>query len=347
VLHDLKHDQDVLWAELNGCVYASGVVPNDDFYQAQQWNLRLIGLPEAWALTTGNADPVAVIDTGISLDHPDLAAKIWTNVDEIADNGIDDDRNGYVDDVHGWNFVTGSTLIIGELHGTHVAGIAGAHTNNGIGVAGVSWRSSIMPLQALKGTAGSYAAVAEAIVYAADNGAPVLNLSLGGTAEEGLQTLKAAISYAQGQGCLLIAAVGNDGDTVLYPAALSGVLAVAASTARDSHWVHSNAGSEVDVAAPGVDIFSTSHNGYGIVSGTSMATPHVSGLADLIWSMAPELTSDQVAYAITSTAKDIYPLGWDQYTGWGRINAHAAVSYLQPYRSYLPSIVRHSSNGPQ
>lgn len=348
VLHDLKHDQDVLWTELNGCVYASGITPDDDFYEAQQWNLRLIGLPEAWTFTTGNADPVAVIDTGISLDHPDLAAKIWTNVDEIADNGIDDDGNGYIDDVHGWNFVTGSTLIIGELHGTHVAGIAGAHTDNGIGVAGVSWRSSIMPLQALRGDSGTYADVAEAIVYATDNGAHILNLSLGG--EEVSDTLDLAIAYARDHGCLIVAAAGNNKDqpaSVLFPAASQGVLAVAATMNGDTPWSYSNRGPEVDVAAPGVDIFSTSHHGYGVMSGTSMAAPHVSGLAALVWSMEPDLTSDQVTYVITSTARDVYISGWDQRTGWGRIDAHAAIAFLKPYRNYLPAVTRQSPRGPQ
>ncbi len=355
-MHRLERSSDVSWAEPNGRVHTSGVTPNDDFYQTQQWNLRLIGLPEAWVFTTGDANPIAVIDTGIDLDHSDLAARIWTNADEVPDNGLDDDSNGYVDDMHGWNFVSGSTLILGANHGTHVAGIAGAHTNNSIGIAGVSWQSPLMALQALNSNGdGTWADVAEAIVYAADNGARILNLSLGG--EEASQTIEDAVSYARGQGCLIVAAAGNSKSQpapVEYPAALPEVLAVAATTDSDATWSYSNRGPEVDVAAPGATddprngIFSTSsYNQYAIMSGTSMATPHVSGLAALVWSLQPTLTADQVAHVIISTAHDVYTPGWDQRTGWGRIDAQAAILKFKPYRAYLPIVRRPSSSEPR
>ncbi|MDY7076244.1 MAG: S8 family peptidase [Chloroflexota bacterium] len=341
--HHLERSNEVSWAEPNGLVHASGITPNDNFYQAQQWNLRLIGLPEAWLFTTGDARPIAIIDTGIDLDHPDLAAKVWTNPDEVPDNGVDDDGNGYVDDVHGWNFVTGSTLILEANHGTHVAGIAGAHTDNSIGVAGVSWQSPLIALQALNSSGdGNWADVAEAVIYAADNGAHVLNLSLGG--EESSQTIEDAVLYARDQGCLVVAAAGNSQSQpapVEYPAALPGVLAVAATTDSDAPWSRSNRGPQVDVAAPGADIFSTSrYSQYATMSGTSMATPHVSGLAALVWALQPTLTADQVAHVITSTAHDVYTPGWDQRTGWGRIDAQAAVATFKPYRMYLPLVKR-------
>lgn len=328
----LEQSSDVLWAEPNGRVHASGITPNDTFYQAQQWNLRLVGLPEAWVFTTGSADPIAVIDSGVDLYHPDLAAKIWTNVDEIPDNGADDDGNGYVDDVHGWNFVHGDAVPQDDYsHGSHVAGIAAAHTNNAVGIAGVAWQALMMPLKVLDSRGdGTWADVAEAIIYAAGNGARILNLSLGG--EESSQTIEEAVSYARSQGCLIVAAAGNNKfqpAPVEYPAALPEVLAVAATTDNDSPWSYSNRGPEVDVTAPGVDIFSANRSGsYYFNSGTSMATPHVSGLAALLWSLQPALTVDQVTHVITSTAHDVYTPGWDQRTGWGRIDAQASILHL-------------------
>jgi subtilisin family serine protease len=343
--HRLEQSADVAWAEPNGQIYAVGVInPNDNFYLAQQWNLQLIRLPETWAFTTGDTAPVAVLDTGIDLDHPDLAAKLWVNADEIPNNGQDDDENGYVDDVHGWNFVTGSSLLIEEPHGTHVAGIIGAHTDNEIGVAGVSWQSTLMSLQVLRNKVGYFDDLAEAIVYAADNGARVLNLSLGG--DESSSTVDAAISYAHDQGCLLVAVAGNNSvqpHPVLYPASAPGVLAVAATTDSDVPWSSGNRGSEVDLAAPGVSIYSTSSDGqYASMTGTSMAAPHVSGLAALIWSVQPELTADQVAHVITRTARDVYTPGWDPRTGWGRIDALVAILEFESYHLYLPLVGRPS-----
>jgi len=337
-------DPDVLWVEPNGWVHISGVVPNDPFYQAQQGHLRLIGLPEAWVLTTGDTRLIAVIDTGVDLDHPDLVAKIWISADEISDNGVDDDGNGYVDDVRGWDFVNQDAVPQdGHSHGSHVAGIAAAHTDNGEGIAGVAWRASILPLKVLDNQGnGTFADVAEAVIYAADNGARILNLSLGG--EEFSQTLEDAISYALSQGCLVVAAAGNS-DTqptpVEYPAALPGVLAVAATTDDNVPASFSNWGPEVDIAAPGVEILSANRSGsYYFSSGTSMSTAHTSGLAALIWSLQPTLTPDQVAYIITRTARDIHAPGWDQRTGWGRIDAWAAIVAALPYRTYVPTVMR-------
>lgn len=327
--HQLKQNNHILWVEPNGLVHAAGITPDDNFYQAQQGNLRLIGLPEAWVFSTGDAVPIAIIDTGVDLDHPDLSAKIWTNTGEIPGNGLDDDENGYTDDVHGWNFVHGDAVPQDDnSHGSHVAGIAAAHTNNATGIAGVSWNSPVMPLKALDSRGdGTWADVAAAIVYAADNGARILNLSLGG--DQFSQTIKDAVLYARSQGCLIVAATGNGGAAVDYPAALPQVLAVAATDYNDSPWTFSNYGAEVDLAAPGVDIFSASRQGsYYQATGTSTAAPHVSGVAALLWSLRPELTADQVAQVITSTVRDVWAPGWDQRTGWGRIDAYAAVLHI-------------------
>ncbi|MBS3784133.1 MAG: S8 family serine peptidase, partial [Anaerolineae bacterium] len=338
-LTTLTQDREVLWAEPDGRVHVAGITPNDNFYQAQQWNLRLIGLPEAWVFTRGSTGPIAVIDTGVDLDHPDLAGKLWTNAGEIESNGVDDDGNGYTDDVHGWDFVSSDGLPDDDHgHGSHVAGIAAAQTDNGAGVAGVAWESPIMPLRVLNSSGeGGWADVLMAMVYAADNGASVLNLSLG--QEPGdpqnpvpVQAVQATISYVQAGGCLVLAAAGNNDSQpapVMYPAASPGVVAVAATTQSDGAWDRSNRGPEVDVAAPGVSIFSTTKNGgYTWLSGTSMATPHVSGLAALLWSLDPGLKADQVTHVITSTAHDVHTPGWDERTGWGRIDAQVAVFQL-------------------
>ncbi|MBC7256935.1 MAG: S8 family serine peptidase, partial [Chloroflexi bacterium] len=206
---ELRERGEILWAEPNGLCYAAAVHPDDTYYWANQWNLRLIGLPDAWMFSRGDSRPIAIVDTGADLNHPDLAAKFWRNTGEIPGNYMDDDANGYVDDFFGWNFAYGTPSPQDDNgHGTHVAGIAGAATDNGVGVAGVSWLSPVMPLKALwyDGT-GSWSDIAEAIIYAADNGAHIINLSLGASTYS--TTLHEAVQYAYERGCLLVAAAGN------------------------------------------------------------------------------------------------------------------------------------------
>ena len=228
-------------------------------------------------------------------------------------------------------------------HGTHVAGIAAAATNNGIGIAGISWGARVMPVKVLDQYGnGWYSDIADGIVYAADNGAKIINLSLGGAAAS--QTLCQAAAYAQQKGALLVAAAGNAGAAVLYPAACDGVLAVAATDRSDQRASFSNYGPEVDLAAPGVDIYSTWPwlDGYFTKSGTSMAAPHVSGVAALVWSRWPEWTNMAVSRRITETAVDVDAAGWDPYTGWGRLDAAAALapSGDPARRVYLPLVTR-------
>jgi len=298
----LNRDPAVVYAELDASAWAT-LLPNDPGW-GQQWALQKINAPLAWDITAGRPDVViAVLDSGVILSHPDLANRLWANPGEVPDNGVDDDGNGKTDDFWGWRFYhnwDGQTLVPREDHrvaddnghGTHVAGIAGAEINNGLGMAGMAGGSRLMTVKVLDqyGT-GWYSDIARGIVYAVDNGAGIINLSVGG--EPPSETLQDAVDYAHAHGVLVVAAAGNDGGAVLYPAACEHVLAVAATDQSDAPAGFSNHGPQVDVAAPGVDIYSTWpwRGGYFTKSGTSMAAPHVAGLAALIWSARPDLRS--------------------------------------------------------
>lgn len=325
----LEDRSEILWAEPNGQMHVAAVHPNDAYYWSNQWNVHLIGLPDAWLFSRGDSRPIAIIDTGVDFYHPDLGNKLWRNMDEIPLNGLDDDANGYVDDYRGWDFVNWDAFPQDDYgHGTHVAGITAAETDNSEGIAGISWFSPIMPLKVLDSTGfGSWADIAEGVIYAADNGAHILNMSLGASAYSA--TLHAAVQYAYGRGCLLVAAAGNYCGSLFYPAAYPEVMAVAATTPYDERADFSCQDSRLDVAAPGVNIYSTyptsmRYPPYTGMNGTSMASPHVAGLAALLWAYHPGATAAQIAQIITSTAKDIYPWGRDANTGWGRIDAAAA-----------------------
>ena len=342
----LRRDPGVAFAELDYALRATEVITPNDPGWSQQWALAKIGALQAWGVTTGSPEVlIAVLDSGLQLSHEDLAGKVWTNADEIPGNGVDDDANGKVDDVHGWRFYhrwDGSGFIPAEDadvedgygHGTHVAGIAAAASNNGLGIAGVSWGARVMPVKVLDNTGnGWYLDVAAGIIYAADNGARIINLSVGGAPASA--TLCAAAEYAHRKGCLLVAAAGNTGGQVEYPAACAHVLAVAATDPVDERASFSNLGPEVDLAAPGVDIYSAwvRWGGYTSLSGTSMAAPHVSGVAALIWSRWPALSNDALTTQITRTVTDLGSPGWDEATGWGRLDAGRALSwgsYLLP-----------------
>lgn len=310
-------------------------VPNDPRLPSQ-WALSTIGAPLAWSVITSSSQQiVAVVDTGVDLGHPDLASRIWTNPGEIAGNSIDDDGNGLADDVSGWSFVSDTGAVSDDHgHGTHVAGIAAAATDNAVGVAGVSWGASIMPVKVLDSSgSGGYDDVAQGVLYAAHNGARVVNLSVGGP--DPFPPLQEALAYAREHGVLVVAAAGNHRDGtddppfVFYPAAYPEAMAVAATDSSDRRAAFSNYGVEVSVAAPGAGILSTCRGGgYCEMSGTSMASPHVAGLAALVWSQHPEYTPSQVAATIQLTAVDVntatHP-GRDIYLGYGRIDAGRAV----------------------
>ena len=288
---------------------------------------------------------IAVVDSGIDETHADLKEKIWLNADEIPGNKKDDDSNGFVDDTWGWDLVRKDNAPHDKYgHGTHVSGIAAAETNNGKGIAGVGFSNNIriMPLQVLNDQGiGFTSDIAQGIKYAADNGAKVINLSLGGS---GSATLKNAIDYAWNKGVVIVAAAGNNnGGAVIYPAAYENVLAVSATNYNDNIASFSSIGTEIDVAAPGENIFSTFPSYkftigtkygraryYDVGSGTSMAAPQVAGLAGLLF--AQDNTRDRVAVRniIEATANDLGTSGKDNYFGYGRINIYAALNYTTP-----------------
>jgi subtilisin family serine protease len=337
----LRSNPNVLYAEPDYIARAQPTIPND-FYYGDQWGLSKIDAPTAWDITTGTSDVIiAIVDTGIDLTHPDLscAGKLWVNPGEIPANSLDDDGNGKVDDVQGWNFANYNNNPDDDNgHGTHVAGIAAACSDNSIGVAGLAGGATLMPVKVLDSNgSGYYSDVADGIIYAVNNGAKVVNLSLGGLSND--YTLAGAVQYAYGHGALVAAAAGNcaqDGyqcsnlyNPVMYPAAYTTVMAVAATDSSDDWANFSEYLPYVSVAAPGVVISSTiREGGYGAMTGTSMATPHVSGLAALLWSFAPSLTVDQVRSTIESTSDDLGAPGKDDYFGWGRINAGRALRSL-------------------
>ena len=350
----LSRNADVEFAEPNGMRQLAGITPNDASYPQQQSYLQAIGLEDAWAafdldgdgsLSTTEAlsgDVVlAIVDSGVDGSHPDLAGNIWTNTPEFTGvEGVDDDGNGKIDDTFGWDFYDwdGDASDING-HGTHVAGIAAAMTGNGIGIAGVSWQSRIMPLK-VGGSADSFPvdASSEAIIYAADQGADVINMSFGGfTSGASAFTERLAVSYAAAQGAILVAASGNeDLDTSgrrYFPANLGNTISVGASDGFARAWF-SNYGADLDLVAPGVGILSTVIGGdYEAWNGTSMATPVVAGIAAMLRGLDPVLTSDGIRSILHSTADKIGPLPYDasgrnDEFGYGRVNAAKAVAEL-------------------
>ncbi|UCD16744.1 MAG: S8 family serine peptidase, partial [Candidatus Zixiibacteriota bacterium] len=309
---------------------------------------------------------VAIVDTGIDMDHPELAGRIWINPGEIADNDIDDDHNGFVDDVHGWDFCNKIDLAnLGEDndpsdehgHGTHCAGIIAAVAGNGEGVAGIADNCLIMPLKFSPVMLSSLAA--RAIVYAADNGADVISMSWGYPWQ--VRVLDDALAYARAKGVILVAAAGNDGAAQEnYPAAFPGVIAVGATTSSDQVTDFSTFGEHLKISAPGLSILSLRadttdmyapceagvhivSNSYYLASGTSMACPFVAGVAAYLREVSPGLTSDHALSIIEATADDIidpygtggnYP-GWDQYSGYGRVNLSGALAATPSVRAKI------------
>jgi thermitase len=286
---------------------AEAVGSPDDAYFGLQWGLARVQAAQAWDVTTGSDSiNIAILDTGVDLDHADLANKVISSVDFTHSTSLDD--------VYG--------------HGTHVAGIAAAMTNNGVGVAGLGYTSTIMNVKVLSDAgAGAYSWIASGIIWAADNGADVINMSLGGPSES--STLEYAIDYAWNKGVVVVAAAGNSGtDSPFYPAYYTNCIAVAATDANDARTSWSNYGDWVDVAAPGASIYSTlKNNSYGYMSGTSMASPHVAGLAALVFTTVSDANgdgklNDEVRSRIEATCDDINVSG----IGSGRVNAYEAVA---------------------
>ncbi len=349
-------------------MFANAANPNDPLFASRgswgqkyddQWGLKLIGFVDrsrgesAWNIEDGRGRPVivAVIDTGLDYFHPDISpANIWRNRRETP-NGVDDDGNGYVDDLIGWNFYDNDNNPWDFAgHGTHVAGIIGAATNNGEGIAGINWGVKIMPLKVLNFVGrGRSTGIAEAIFYAVANGARVINLSLGG--HHISKTEQLAIDYAYSKNVLVVVASGNEGkDNRDYgPAGLEHVLTVGAVGPDGKYAGFSNYGDAVDLAAPGVDILSLRarrtdfelvagqegyrpgqafvgpENRYYRATGTSFAAPFVTGVASLLIARNPDLTVEQLMRILRNTARDIDVPGVDRNTGYGLLDARAAL----------------------
>jgi thermitase len=294
--------------EPNFLLQAADTLPNDPSW-GLQYGLANIRAPQGWDLSTGSAAvTIAIVDTGVDYAHPDLAGKLTSGYDFVNNDDIPQDDNG---------------------HGTHVAGIAAASSNNATGVAGVSWGARIMPVKVLNASGGgSYANTADGVIWAVDHGAQVINLSLGGTGPSAL--LEDAINYAYSRGAVVVAAAGNTGSNfVLYPARYPNAIAVARTNSANN-WDGSSFGPEVDLSAPGTLIFSTVVGGYDYNSGSSMSTGFVSGLAAILIGIPGNGSPGAIKSQMESTALDIEFAGWDEYTGAGLIQMDAAIREALP-----------------
>ena len=320
--------------DLGQALSPAAVPPPNDPLLAEQWGLWKINAASAWDVVTGTpALVIGVVDSGIDLTHPDLASQVWRNPGEIPGNGVDDDNDGYVDDVNGWNFVAESSDVSDDSgHGTQVAGVMAAATNNGQGIAGLCWNCRVMPVKVMQGGIANYSDIAAGVAYAADKGARVINLSLGGYADS--HALRDAITAAVAQGAVVVGGAGNDNASApFYPAAYGNVLAVAGTTDADGKAAFSNYGPWVDVSAPGVNIRTTFMGGdWGSASGTSLAAPFASGLAGLIRSRWPDWSEALVRNQIVRTAAGIDALNptYAGELGTGRLNAALAMQSARP-----------------
>ena len=335
---------EVEYAEPN-YIYNLYAEPNDSLYSQQSY-LKVVNLPQAWDLVKGEDGNVvvAVIDGGTDWTHPDLQANIWNNEDEIPGNGVDDDNNGFVDDIRGWNYASNSNDPRGDNinapqnynHGTHTAGIVSAVTNNEIGVAGASWNAKVMPINASfpdKDNSISGIFGYQGIVYAADNGASIISLSWGNNHPPS-RIHQEIIDYAYAKGALVVAAAGNNrtnnDENPHFPSNYDHVLSVGNIDNVGLLSQFSNYGVSVDVFAPGMYIMSTIPDGdYARFSGTSMSTPLVAGIAALLKTLRPELNVDQIRERIRVTAQSIDDINSAEFAGKlgkGKVLADAALT---------------------
>ena len=328
-VQELQDNPGVAYAVTNDIVEAFGEVRPNDLH-SNLYGMERISAPQGWADTTGDrgkAPLVAVIDSGTDYTHPDLAANIWTNPNEVR-NGKDDDGNGVIDDIHGYNAPekSGDPSDSGS-HGTHVAGTVAAVGHNGTGVTGVAWEAQLMPCRFISGGFGTMADAIAALTYADSQGARITQNSWGGTNPN--QALVDALAASP---ALHICAAGNSGNDSdikpLFPAAypLDNILAVAATDDKDQLAGFSNYGAQaVDLAAPGVNTYSTIPGGeYGTKSGTSMATPHVSGAASLVLTKFPHLTNEELKDRLMFSTDRLPHLEGKVVSG-GRLNLARAL----------------------
>jgi subtilisin family serine protease len=358
----LAKDPRVRYAEPNRII-AVDSTPDDPLF-GNTWGLNNTGqtingapgtpdadidAPEAWDVTTGSPNvTVAVIDTGVDWTHPDLSSEVWVNPGEdcpgCRNDGVDNDHNGFVDDWHGWDFVNGDNNPMDDHgHGTHVAGTIGAAGDNGVGVAGVSWNVRIMPVKFLNAQgSGTEAGAVSAILYAAQNGADVMNNSWGSS--DYSQAVADAIAVADQHDSLFVAAAGNDGTdndaTPTYPASYDfpNVISVAATDKNDNRAFFSNTGRRsVDLGAPGVDIYSTWPGAaYQYLSGTSMAAPHVSGAAALAKAAFPSASAVGLKALLLATVEPKPALATTTSSG-GRLNVGNAVACNTTPQAWIDS----------
>ncbi len=315
----------VEYAEPN-YIYTAFKTPSDAGY-SKQWGLRKINAPGGWDITTGGNVTVAILDSGIDYNHEDIKGNMWINPDTSSYTA-----SGYEIqyDTYGWDFVNDDNDPDDDyFHGTHVAGIAGAVTDNGTGIAGTGWKSQLMAVKVIDSSGGGNVVnIIDGIIYAADNGADIINMSFGEWKES--NTLKDAINYAYRKGVFQVAASGNSDDYVLYPAADDNVMAVGATDENDNRASFSNYGTQLDVMAPGINIYSTIPDGYDKYNGTSMASPFAAGLATLIISYWEEnniyYIPRDIKNLIIYGCDDIGAYGRDDYTGHGRINAETSLT---------------------
>lgn len=301
------------------------LIPDDSLY-SKQWHLQKIEAPKAWDVSQGGFGPIAIVDTGIAPTQADLSGFVQTGYNFVNNSADATDDNG---------------------HGTHVAGIVSAASNNSTGVASIGFKGSLLPVKVLDSTgAGTYGDVASGIIYATDKGAKIVNLSLGGSSSS--QTLHEAVKYALSRGVVVVAAAGNNSnDSSVYPAAYPGVIAVTATTQDDNLATFSSYGSHVYISAPGVGIVSTYNSGgYVTLSGTSMATPAVAGLIGLALSRG-NTTAATVIGDLKATSDKVGPYaydqnGWNKYFGYGRINA---AKLLGASSSVEPTTAETTSTG--
>jgi hypothetical protein len=297
----------VVYAEPNVMVHSSDTIP-DDTYWSRQYGQVAIRSPQGWDFSTGSTSVIlAVIDSGVDLSHPDLGGKIVAGYDFVNGDSTPQDDNG---------------------HGTHVAGIAAAVSNNNYGVAGVSWGARIMPLKILDSSgSGSSSDAATAIIWAADNGASVINMSFGSSSPASV--MADAVNYAFSKGVTIVAASGNDGaNEVYYPARYNHVIAVGATDSKNTRTYYSNYGNDLDLMAPGDGIYSTILGGFAYKSGTSMASPFVAGLAALLAGLPGGNSPENVEQAMESSALDLGSIGKDNYNGFGLIQMDSAIQKL-------------------
>lgn len=282
------------------------ILPNDPSF-ITQWHLTKLDAPSAWNITTGStAVPVAVIDSGVDGTHPDLAGKL----------------------IAGWNFLSGNNVTADVLgHGTAVAGTIGAATDNGVGISGLGWKTPIMPLVVLNASDyASYSNVASAIIYAADHGVRIINVSICGTSSSSV--LQNAVDYAWNKGALVFAAAGNQGSSALsYPAACARAIAVSSTEKTDARSSFSNYGPWITLSAPGNYILTTNRGGgYGQWYGTSFSSPIAAGVAAMALSVRPAMSRDTLLNLLKQTSDDLGTAGFDSYFGYGRVNAYKAVN---------------------